>query len=58
MSTGSSQRRGSIRGCLGRLEAERGAYEIGAFITVLRSDIVGAEDFLATTRAYSQSILP
>ena len=52
------QHRGYIREGVGRLDAERSVYEIGAFITVLRSDIAGAEDFLARTRAYPQSILP
>jgi hypothetical protein len=52
------QHRGSIREGIGRLEAERSTYEIGTFITVLRSDIAGADDFLARTRAYPQSILP
>ena len=50
--------RSSIRERVGHLEAERSANEIGEFIALLRSDIAGAEDFLARTRAYSQSILP
>jgi hypothetical protein len=47
-----------IREGVGRLDAERSADEIDAFIALLRSDIAGAEDFLARTRAYPQSILP
>src|SRR4051794_4841125 len=39
-----------IRRLMLRLEAERRAFEVQAFIALLRSQIVGAQDFLAATR--------
>jgi hypothetical protein len=33
-----------------RLETERSSLEVRAFVTALRADVEGADDFLAVTR--------